>query len=164
MSALIAALTSRHGLPVVDAETLDAFLTPAAGEPQHALLFFTGDPDQRNDSGDVAVVLPELLAAFPGRYRAAPIGVILDKLLKPIAGRLTADSVADAVRGIVGPDLAGRFAIDTVRRGRLLIRASGTEPLIRVMAEGEDEAMIIGLVDELCSVIEAASVPASAVA
>ncbi|GBQ31042.1 phosphoglucosamine mutase [Acidiphilium acidophilum] len=48
--------------------------------------------------------------------------------------------------------------------GRLLIRASGTEPLIRVMAEGEDEAMIIGLVDELCGVIEAASVPASAVA
>ena len=71
MSALIAALTTRHGLPVVDAETLDAFLTPAAGEPQHALLFFTGDPDQRSDSGDVAVVLPELLAAFPGRYRAA---------------------------------------------------------------------------------------------
>ncbi|MDD2862206.1 MAG: phosphoglucosamine mutase [Acidiphilium sp.] len=48
--------------------------------------------------------------------------------------------------------------------GRLLIRASGTEPLIRVMAEGEDEAMIIGLVDELCGVIEAASVPASTVA
>ena len=41
--------------------------------------------------------------------------------------------------------------------GRLLIRASGTEPLIRVMAEGEDEAQIIGLVDELCGVIESAS-------
>jgi phosphoglucosamine mutase len=38
--------------------------------------------------------------------------------------------------------------------GRLLIRASGTEPLIRVMAEAEDESMVIRLVDELCAVIE----------
>ncbi|MBS1181660.1 MAG: hydrogenase expression protein HyaE [Proteobacteria bacterium] len=73
MSALIAALASRHGLPTVDAEGLDAFLTPVASEPDHALLFFTGDPDQRSDSGDVAVVLPELLATFPGRFRAAVV-------------------------------------------------------------------------------------------
>lgn len=37
--------------------------------------------------------------------------------------------------------------------GRLLIRASGTEPLIRVMAESEDEGMMVALVDELCMVI-----------
>jgi len=40
--------------------------------------------------------------------------------------------------------------------GRLLIRESGTEPLIRVMAEGEDEALIGRMVDELCAVIAAA--------
>jgi len=37
--------------------------------------------------------------------------------------------------------------------GRLLIRKSGTEPLIRVMAEGEDPDMVERLVDELCDVI-----------
>jgi phosphoglucosamine mutase len=37
--------------------------------------------------------------------------------------------------------------------GRLLIRESGTEPLVRVMAEGEDEAAIGRLVDSLCAVI-----------
>ena len=73
MSALIAALASRHGLPTIDTDTFDAFLAPAAGEPNHALLFFTGDPDQRSDSGDVAVVLPELLSAFHGRFRAGVI-------------------------------------------------------------------------------------------
>jgi phosphoglucosamine mutase len=37
--------------------------------------------------------------------------------------------------------------------GRLLIRPSGTEKVIRVMAEGEDEDMVIRLVDELCQAI-----------
>ncbi len=38
--------------------------------------------------------------------------------------------------------------------GRLLVRASGTEPLIRVMAEGEDAGHIDGIVDDLVRVIE----------
>ncbi|HQT46304.1 MAG: phosphoglucosamine mutase, partial [Acidocella sp. 20-63-7] len=37
--------------------------------------------------------------------------------------------------------------------GRVLIRASGTEPLIRVMAEGEDSALIQQIVEELCATI-----------
>jgi phosphoglucosamine mutase len=38
-------------------------------------------------------------------------------------------------------------------QGRLVIRPSGTEPLIRVMAEGEDESLVNELVDSLCGVI-----------
>ena len=34
--------------------------------------------------------------------------------------------------------------------GRLLIRESGTEPVVRVMAEGEDEDLVVRVVDELC--------------
>ncbi len=37
--------------------------------------------------------------------------------------------------------------------GRLVIRPSGTEPLIRVMAEGQDESLVHKIVDDLCSVI-----------
>ena len=43
--------------------------------------------------------------------------------------------------------------------GRLLLRPSGTERLIRVMAEGEDEALVTQVVGELCAVIERASAP-----
>jgi phosphoglucosamine mutase len=41
--------------------------------------------------------------------------------------------------------------------GRVLIRASGTEPLIRVMAEGEDRALIQTIVEDLCATIAQAT-------
>jgi phosphoglucosamine mutase len=40
--------------------------------------------------------------------------------------------------------------------GRILIRKSGTEPLIRVMAECEDEALLAAVVDEIVGAVEAA--------
>jgi phosphoglucosamine mutase len=41
--------------------------------------------------------------------------------------------------------------------GRLLIRKSGTEPMIRVMAEGEDEALLATLVDGIVEEVRAAA-------
>ncbi len=41
--------------------------------------------------------------------------------------------------------------------GRLLIRKSGTEPLIRVMAEGRDEALIEDVVNNIVDAIERAA-------
>ena len=42
-------------------------------------------------------------------------------------------------------------------QGRLLIRKSGTEPLIRVMAECEDEALLHRTVDQVVAAVEAAA-------
>ncbi len=41
-------------------------------------------------------------------------------------------------------------------KGRLVIRKSGTEPLIRVMAEGDDAAVVQRLVDDICEAVAAA--------
>jgi phosphoglucosamine mutase len=38
-------------------------------------------------------------------------------------------------------------------KGRLVIRASGTEPVIRVMAEGDDKAQVEAVVDRICAVV-----------
>ena len=54
------------------------------------------------------------------------------------------DAIRDAEAALMG-------------QGRLLIRKSGTEPLIRVMAECEDDALLIRTVDQVVEAVEAAS-------
>ncbi len=54
-------------------------------------------------------------------------------------------SLIEAGRGKLGDD------------GRILIRPSGTEPLIRVMAEGDDEPLIRNIVGEIVEAIENAA-------
>lgn len=44
-----------------------------------------------------------------------------------------------------------------VGKGRLLIRKSGTEPLVRVMAECEDEALLLQVVDGIVAEVQAAA-------
>lgn len=41
--------------------------------------------------------------------------------------------------------------------GRIVIRKSGTEPVIRVMAEGDDEHLVQSVVGEICSAVEHAA-------
>lgn len=58
--------------------------------------------------------------------------------------------------------LAVKDAIDAAQRrlddsGRLVIRKSGTEPLIRVMAEGDDEKVVREVVDSIVSAIKRSS-------
>ncbi|MDX5361610.1 MAG: phosphoglucosamine mutase, partial [Alphaproteobacteria bacterium] len=41
--------------------------------------------------------------------------------------------------------------------GRLVIRKSGTEPVIRVMAEGDDEGVVTAVVDDICGAVTGAA-------
>ncbi|WP_028966143.1 phosphoglucosamine mutase [Sphingomonas phyllosphaerae] len=57
----------------------------------------------------------------------------------------------EAVKAVIADaeaELAGR--------GRLVIRPSGTEPVIRVMAEGDDPAQVEQVVDRICDAVRAA--------
>ena len=70
--------------------------------------------------------------------------------------------VLENVRFSGTPPLDHATVVDAIREGegrlvgtgRLLIRKSGTEPLIRVMAEGEDLTLVQGVVTDIVAAIE----------
>lgn len=82
---LIEALQTRHGVPVVDSAQAQAFVDDPAGPPDR-ILFFTGDPVQRPEANDVAVVLPQLLEAFEGKFSAAVVDRGAEEELKAVYG------------------------------------------------------------------------------
>lgn len=79
-TALVRALTERHGLPLVDEANIDAFLAQAEGESRHAALFFGGAG--RSETSDVAVIFPEILHGFEGRLRGAVVASEAEAALK----------------------------------------------------------------------------------
>jgi phosphoglucosamine mutase len=59
---------------------------------------------------------------------------------RPLESRQVKRAIADA-----------EARLDTT--GRLVIRPSGTEPVIRVMAQGEDDKLLASVVDDICQAI-----------
>jgi phosphoglucosamine mutase len=63
-------------------------------------------------------------------------------------------------RPLENPAVAKAIADATARlgaRGRLLVRPSGTEPVIRVMGEADDQALVDALVGEVCQAVASAA-------
>ena len=104
-------------------------------------------------TGDGLIAALEVLAVTVRSGRTvSEVGRVftpLPQLLRnvPFAGQFPLDnaSVQSAVR-----EAESRLGRD----GRVLIRKSGTEPLIRVMAEGRDETLIADVVSRLVDAIE----------
>ncbi len=72
------------------------------------------------------------------------------KALVNVKFRGKLDLQAPAVREAVA-----RAEADLAGRGRVLLRPSGTEPVVRVMVEGEDRAHVQGLADAIAAVVKA---------
>ncbi len=71
------------------------------------------------------------------------------QLLKSIRYRGASPLENEAVKAVIE---AGEARLG--KDGRLLIRPSGTEPVIRVMAQGEDKSLITGIVNEIAASID----------
>jgi phosphoglucosamine mutase len=87
--------------------------------------------------------LSELVAGMP-RYPQTMVNVRVERRIDP------GDS----------PEIrAAVTAAETelANAGRVVLRASGTEPVIRVMVEGENADLVIALADRLASVVAAAA-------
>lgn len=106
-------------------------------------------------TGDGLIAALQVLAVMVESGRpASAVGRVFDplpQLLKSVrfnGGQpLTTAEVQAAIRG--GEDQLGRA-------GRLLVRKSGTEPVIRVMAEGERPELIQQVVDDIIGAIQRA--------
>jgi len=107
-------------------------------------------------TGDGLVAGLQILAAMVGQGKPAsellnqfePVPQLL-KNVRYKAGAPLEDVRVKAVIAEAEAELAGR--------GRLVIRKSGTEPLIRVMAEGDDEAQVHAVVDRICDTVRDAA-------
>lgn len=79
----------------------------------------------------------------------APMPQLLHNVRCDGAAALEADPVKAAI-------LSAERRLGT--KGRLLVRKSGTEPLLRIMAEGEDESLLTGVIDEIVAAVTASGV------
>ena len=107
-------------------------------------------------TGDGLVAALQVLAALVGSGKPASellhLFDPLPQLLKNVRFKGGAPLEADSVKAAIA---AGEAKL--AGQGRLLIRKSGTEPLIRVMAEGEDKALVGRVVDDICAAVAAAA-------
>ncbi|MBM3599111.1 MAG: phosphoglucosamine mutase [Alphaproteobacteria bacterium] len=103
-------------------------------------------------TGDGLIAALQVLAVLvEARRPMSEIG----RVFRPLPQRLTSVRFAN---GAPLDDDAVKRAIDKGKArlgeaGRLLIRKSGTEPVIRVMAEGDDEGMVGAVVDDIANAI-----------
>ncbi len=84
------------------------------------------------------------LAADMSKYPQTMVNVRIGKRLNPADSPAICDAVS-----------AAELALED--RGRIVLRASGTEPVIRVMVEGQDEEMVADLARSLADVVAQAA-------
>jgi len=87
--------------------------------------------------------LSELAAGMP-KYPQTMLNVRTDKRMDPDKSA----AIRDAVSKVEG---------ELAESGRVVLRASGTEPVIRVMVEGEDKELVRTLAERLAAVVEEAA-------
>ncbi|MEY3984809.1 MAG: hypothetical protein RLZ59_254 [Pseudomonadota bacterium] len=107
-------------------------------------------------TGDGLVAALQLLAELVRQDRPASEVLHLfepvPQLLKNVRFAGGAPLEDDSVKAVIA-----RAEAELMGKGRLVIRPSGTEPVIRVMAEGDDAAQVETLVEAICDAVKKAA-------
>ena len=106
-------------------------------------------------TGDGLIAALQVLAVLVEMQR--PASEVLN-VFQPVPQKLTSVRVADraVMQNAAVQDAVAATEARLQDQGRLVIRPSGTEPVIRVMAEGDDAELVERLVAELADTIAAA--------
>ena len=105
-------------------------------------------------TGDGLVAALQVLSVVVERGRPASEVLHLFDALPQLLKNVRVDGKALADPRVKAAIADGEARLNGT--GRVLIRKSGTEPLVRVMAEGEDLALVTAVVDDICAAVAAA--------
>ena len=107
-------------------------------------------------TGDGLIAALQAMAALAatGR-RASDVTGLFDPLPQVLRNIRVAGTDALQTAGAKAAIAEGHARLG--ERGRLVIRRSGTEPVIRVMAEGDDEALVSAVVDDIAAAVAKAA-------
>ena len=107
-----------------------------------------------HSTGDAMISALQVLAAVVGSGQGLKEYTreltLLPQVLVNVKLKGQPDLQAAAIREAIA-----RAEVDLAGKGRVLLRASGTEPVVRVMVEGEDRAQVQGLADAIAAVVKA---------
>ena len=107
-----------------------------------------------NTTGDGLIAALQVLAVIREQGKPASQACNVFKPLPQILKNVQAPGETLAHASV--KDVISRAELKLGSNGRFVIRKSGTEPLVRVMAEGDDAGLVQQLVDEICDAIRAA--------
>ena len=142
-------LMEEHGIRVVTTDVGDRYVLEAlrreggvlGGEQSGHILYLRG-----HVTGDGLAAALLLCGALEGRTLAEAAGVLVRLPQSKQNVRVARKGMPAAVLEEVA-----RLNLELAGRGRVLVRPSGTEPVVRVLAEGESEAHA----EELCAILSA---------
>lgn len=165
--AIVATVMSNLGLEqYLRTKDIDLIRTPVGDRAVMAAMIEGGYNLGGEQSGHI--ILSDYNTSGDGLLSALLVLVALQKQNGPVSGALhlfePVPQILKNVRfekGKAKPldDIQVQDAIKSAEKklandGRLLVRASGTESVIRVMAEGNDLVLVKSVISDLCNVIE----------
>ncbi|MCV4275496.1 phosphoglucosamine mutase [Pseudomonas capsici] len=108
---------------------------------------------QHTTTGDAIIAALQVLLAL--RRRGVSLCEIRQKLRKcpQVLVNVRFGGGVDPVTHPSVQEACARVTEEMAGRGRVLLRKSGTEPLVRVMVEGEDETQVRNYADELAKLV-----------
>lgn len=144
------------GIPFVRAKVGDRYVIAEllahgwqlGGENSGHLVCF-----QHTTTGDAVIAALQVLLAL--RRRGQSLAEMRQGMRKcpQVLVNVRFAGGADPLEHPAVQDASARVTERMAGRGRVLLRKSGTEPLVRVMVEGDDETLVRGYADELAKVV-----------
>lgn len=144
------------GIPFVRAKVGDRYVIAEllarnwqlGGEGSGHLVCF-----QHTTTGDAIIAALQVLMALKRREQA--LGEARQGMQKcpQVLVNVRFAGGVDPLEHAAVQEASARVTEQMAGRGRVLLRKSGTEPLVRVMVEGDDEGQVRGYADELAKVV-----------